>query len=230
MNAVVLTAVLSCLNSGMYTASRMLFVLAARREAPLQLVNVTKRGVPGRRHPRVVDHRLPLRHRRCGLARHRLRVPAELQRRHHPVRLLPHRHLPDRAAAPQRVREPAGEDVAVPGAVDLHRPGDHRDPGADGHPGGFAVAADPEPAVLGGRDRVLLREQVVHRPSPGAGGARSDGGAAPGPGAGQRDRRTPKNCSTSCAASAPTVPPATSSRFPPARSRPAPPPRTARST
>ena len=46
MNAVVLTAVLSCLNSGMYTASRMLFVLAARREAPMQLVAVTKRGVP----------------------------------------------------------------------------------------------------------------------------------------------------------------------------------------
>ncbi len=46
MNAVVLTAVLSCLNSGMYTASRMLFVLAARREAPAQLVNVTRRGVP----------------------------------------------------------------------------------------------------------------------------------------------------------------------------------------
>ncbi|MGK5682238.1 amino acid permease [Actinoplanes sp. URMC 104] len=46
MNAVVLTAVLSCLNSGMYTASRMLFVLAARREAPMQLVSVTKRGVP----------------------------------------------------------------------------------------------------------------------------------------------------------------------------------------
>ena len=46
MNAVVLTAVLSCLNSGMYTASRMLFVLAARREAPAQLVNVTPRGVP----------------------------------------------------------------------------------------------------------------------------------------------------------------------------------------
>ncbi|MFF2108626.1 amino acid permease [Rhodococcus koreensis] len=46
MNAVVLTAVLSCLNSGMYTASRMLFVLAARREAPAKLVNVTRRGVP----------------------------------------------------------------------------------------------------------------------------------------------------------------------------------------
>src|SRR5215210_6433988 len=46
MNAVVLTAVLSCLNSGLYTASRMLFVLAARREAPAQLVNVNSRGVP----------------------------------------------------------------------------------------------------------------------------------------------------------------------------------------
>src|SRR6476469_6053712 len=46
MNAVVLTAVLSCLNSGMYTASRMLFVLAARREAPLQLITVNGRGVP----------------------------------------------------------------------------------------------------------------------------------------------------------------------------------------
>ncbi|HKP44190.1 amino acid permease [Mycobacterium sp.] len=46
MNAVVLTAVLSCLNSGMYTASRMLFVLAARREAPSALVRVTRRGVP----------------------------------------------------------------------------------------------------------------------------------------------------------------------------------------
>ncbi len=46
MNAVVLTAVLSCLNSGLYTASRMLFVLAARREAPVQLMRVNGRGVP----------------------------------------------------------------------------------------------------------------------------------------------------------------------------------------
>jgi GABA permease len=46
MNAVVLTAVLSCLNSGLYTASRMLFVLAARREAPLGLMTVSKSGVP----------------------------------------------------------------------------------------------------------------------------------------------------------------------------------------
>jgi GABA permease len=46
MNAVVLTAVLSCLNSGLYTASRMLFVLAARREAPIGLMSVNRRGVP----------------------------------------------------------------------------------------------------------------------------------------------------------------------------------------
>ncbi len=46
MNAVVLTAVLSCLNSGLYTASRMLFVLAARREAPVKLIVVSASGVP----------------------------------------------------------------------------------------------------------------------------------------------------------------------------------------
>ncbi|MEE6175510.1 amino acid permease [Mycobacterium sp. 050134] len=46
MNAVVLTAVLSCLNSGLYTASRMLFVLADRGEAPTALVTLSRRGVP----------------------------------------------------------------------------------------------------------------------------------------------------------------------------------------
>ncbi|BDB40407.1 GABA permease gabP [Mycobacterium kiyosense] len=46
MNAVVLTAVLSCLNSGLYTASRMLFVLADRGQAPAQLVRISGRGVP----------------------------------------------------------------------------------------------------------------------------------------------------------------------------------------
>jgi GABA permease len=46
MNAVVLTAVLSCLNSGLYTSSRMLFVLADRKEAPARLVKLSRRGVP----------------------------------------------------------------------------------------------------------------------------------------------------------------------------------------
>lgn len=46
MRAVVLTAVLSCLNSAMYTASRMLFVLAGRGEAPRSWLKVNTRGVP----------------------------------------------------------------------------------------------------------------------------------------------------------------------------------------
>ena len=46
MNAVVLTAVLSCLNSGLYTASRMVFVLADRAEAPRALTRLNSRGVP----------------------------------------------------------------------------------------------------------------------------------------------------------------------------------------
>jgi GABA permease len=46
MNAVVVTAVLSCLNSGMYTGSRMLFALARRGDAPDGLLEVNHRGVP----------------------------------------------------------------------------------------------------------------------------------------------------------------------------------------
>jgi GABA permease len=46
MNAVVLTAVLSCLNSGLYSASRVVFVLAGQHEAPAQLLKVSRRGVP----------------------------------------------------------------------------------------------------------------------------------------------------------------------------------------
>jgi GABA permease len=46
MNAIVLTAVLSCLNSGLYTSSRMLFVLAGRGEGPARLMTVSRRGVP----------------------------------------------------------------------------------------------------------------------------------------------------------------------------------------
>ena len=46
MNAIVVTAVLSCLNSGIYTASRMLFALARRGDAPEGLLEVNRRGVP----------------------------------------------------------------------------------------------------------------------------------------------------------------------------------------
>ncbi len=48
MNAVVLTAVLSCLNSGLYVASRMNFTLAHRGDAPQWTVKLNSRGVPAR--------------------------------------------------------------------------------------------------------------------------------------------------------------------------------------
>ncbi|MEU9195839.1 amino acid permease [Streptomyces hundungensis] len=46
MNVIVLTAVLSCLNSGLYTASRMAFSLGERGDAPKAFARTNKRGVP----------------------------------------------------------------------------------------------------------------------------------------------------------------------------------------
>jgi GABA permease len=46
MNAVILTAVLSALNSGLFGSSRMLMALARRGDAPQGLARLTARGVP----------------------------------------------------------------------------------------------------------------------------------------------------------------------------------------
>lgn len=46
MNAVILTAVLSCGNSGMYAATRMLYALAQEGKAPAIFSKVNARGVP----------------------------------------------------------------------------------------------------------------------------------------------------------------------------------------
>jgi GABA permease len=48
MTGIVLTAVLSCLNSSYYVVSRVLFVLAARGDAPRALVHLNSRQVPAR--------------------------------------------------------------------------------------------------------------------------------------------------------------------------------------
>jgi GABA permease len=48
MNAIVLTAVLSALNSGLYAASRMIFALTRHGDAPASLAKVNRRGVPVR--------------------------------------------------------------------------------------------------------------------------------------------------------------------------------------
>jgi GABA permease len=46
MSVIILTAVLSCLNSAFYVSSRVLFILAARGDAPQSLVKLNKRRVP----------------------------------------------------------------------------------------------------------------------------------------------------------------------------------------
>jgi GABA permease len=46
MSAIILTAVLSCLNSAFYVSSRVMFILAERRDAPQLLVKVNARRVP----------------------------------------------------------------------------------------------------------------------------------------------------------------------------------------
>jgi len=46
MSAIILTAVLSCLNSAFYVSSRVLFILAARGDAPQLLVKLNARRVP----------------------------------------------------------------------------------------------------------------------------------------------------------------------------------------
>ncbi|WP_234124377.1 amino acid permease [Clostridium hydrogenum] len=46
MNAVILTSVLSCGNSGLYVASRMLYSLSKEGKAPKFLCKVNKRGIP----------------------------------------------------------------------------------------------------------------------------------------------------------------------------------------
>ncbi|MGW0210508.1 amino acid permease [Streptomyces sp. NPDC003233] len=46
MKVIILTSVLSCLNSGLYTASRMAFSLGERGDAPKAFARTTSRGVP----------------------------------------------------------------------------------------------------------------------------------------------------------------------------------------
>src|SRR5205814_6526585 len=48
MSAIILTAVLSCLNSAFYVCSRVLFVLAEHGDAPQWLVQLNARRVPTR--------------------------------------------------------------------------------------------------------------------------------------------------------------------------------------
>ena len=189
MNAVVLTAVLSCLNSGMYTASRMLFVLAARREAPPQLVRVTRRGVPANAilASSVVGFLCVI-----AAAFSPDTIFAFLLNSSGAIILFVYiadRHLADRVALPRPGRRPAGEDVAVPGVVDPHDGGDAGDPRTDVYGRRTPVAAAVEPIVLGSGVGVVLRQQVVRETPPCGSRGQRRREAAPGAGCCQPDGR-----------------------------------------
>ena len=164
MNAVVLTAVLSCLNSGLYTSSRMLFVLAARREAPVALM-YGQQGRVCRWPPSSLDRRrLPVRDRRGRVTGSGVLLPAELLRGRHLVRLPADRHLADHPAPADRAGEAHGQDVGLPRAVLHRRRRDPRRAGPDGVRRGRPDAAAPQPGVLGDRGHHLLRDQEAPRP------------------------------------------------------------------
>ncbi len=46
LTVVILVAVLSVLNAGLYTSSRLLYVLASNDEAPRWIAGVNRKGVP----------------------------------------------------------------------------------------------------------------------------------------------------------------------------------------
>ena len=190
MNAVVLTAVLSCLNSGLYTASRMLFVLAGRREAPVALITVNRRGVPvwailsssivgflcviaAAVSPDTVFLFLLNSSGAIILFVYLLIAVSQL--------VLRRRTPPER----MRVRmwlypvAHAGDDR-----------GDGRRPGLDVHRRRHPVPAPAEPALVGCRARALRRDAVAGR----LGGRRRGGGADATGDAGARPRERDGRC------------------------------------
>ena len=132
MNAVVLTAVLSCLNSGLYTASRMLFVLAARGEAPIELVKVGRRGVPYAAIlvSSIVGFVCVLMAWVAPGAVFTFLLKSSGSIVHFGIPV--DRAVADRAAPAHTVRAATGKDVVVPGPVDSHRGCAGRRAGADG--------------------------------------------------------------------------------------------------
>ncbi|EUA92414.1 amino acid permease family protein [Mycobacterium ulcerans str. Harvey] len=171
MNAVVVTAVLSCLNSGLYTASRMMFVLAGRREAPASLVKVSRRGCPTwpswprRRWAFVRDHGLDRAH-------HGIHLPAQFLWCGSAFRLPADRFLPDRLARPNPTGEAAGADVVFPLAADSHGGRHLRCAGPHGFRRRRAQPVLAQHVVLGCRARDLRDNQADQPQQP---------DAAPGP-------------------------------------------------
>ena len=189
MNAVVLTAVLSCLNSGMYTASRMLFVLAARREAPPQLVRVTRRGVPANAilASSVVGFLCVI-----AAAFSPGTIFAFLLNSSGAIILFVYMLI----AISQIVLRYRDRDADLrlkmwlfPVLSILHDGGDAGDPRTDVYGRRTPVAAAVEPGVLGSGVGVVLRQQVVRETPPCGSRGQRRREAAPGAGCCQPDGR-----------------------------------------
>ncbi len=160
MNAVVLTAVLSALNSGLYASSRMLFALTRHGDAPQPA-----------RHP--------VRLRRRGdvlcLSRYRLRVPGRFVWHRSHFRLCAHRGI---AAAPPRPAgtigsgAAAGANVGLPLSHLLHDLRDARDRRGHGLHSRPARAAGLRPRECGDFAARVHAAPPSGRREPPAGGGR----------------------------------------------------------
>ena len=100
MNAVVLTAVLSALNSGLYASSRMLFALTRRGDAPHALAKLSRNGVPTRAILLGTAVRLRRRGHVLRFARYRVRVPGQFLRHRGHLRLCADRRCRSCGCAP----------------------------------------------------------------------------------------------------------------------------------
>ena len=188
MNAVVLTAVLSCLNSGMYTASRMLFVLAARREAPPQLVSVTRRGVPA---VAILTSSIVGFLSIIAAAFSEQTIFAFLLNSSGAIILFVYLLIVISQIV-LRFRTPTSSSESRCGSSRGCRsspPRHHRHPGADVPAGRRPFATSAESAVVGRGDSSLLRQQVVRRAPPDGDGYAGDGTATSCAGAGESDGR-----------------------------------------
>lgn len=125
MNFIVLTAVLSCLNSGLYTTSRMLYSLAERNEAPRRFMKLSKKAFPYK--PLWPGHFLLYRGRNeLFFTGYRLFILSQLIRRNRFTRLSCHRRFPAENAEKTRKNKPRSiedQNVALPfpNLLDHHR-------------------------------------------------------------------------------------------------------------
>ena len=153
MNAVVLTAVLSALNSGLYASSRMLFALTERGDAPRGLAKLSRNGVPRARD----SARHGVRLRRGGhvvrVAGHGVRLPGQFVRHRGDIRLSVDRRVAAAAARAAGAGAPGATAAAHVGVSVSHLSGHRRHAGHPGRHGlhpRSAHAADLRPHQPGG--------------------------------------------------------------------------------